>query len=565
MLTIPRFRLGLRLGRLACVLLAVGILAAACTGRKQVAAPSPSVPPTAGDTSPPPSSTATGTASPSPSSSGGSVSPGSVSIPPPPPLTWRSCTPGAFQCSTIAVPIDWSHPSGGPTVRLSLIRLPASGAKSQRIGSLFVNPGGPGASAVDFARQIGGVLPSPILRRFDIVAFDPRGMGGSSPLACENGPGLDAYLSLNPDPTTPAEIQTVVSADQQFAAGCAKQYGTSFLAHIDTRTAARDMDYIRAALGEPTLTYIGYSYGTFLGAQYAELFPTHVRALVLDGAVDPALGGLQFDVAQGVGFDKELGDFFDACVQGCPFYSGGDPKGAFMSLMNQVAAHPLAVGSRQLTLALFLNGVADALYTPTTWPDLQAALASAAQGNGTRLLALSDDLTERQPDGSYNALSSALPAVNCVDSTYPTNIDEYKSKAAEAAKVAPIFGPGGHRHHGRPGHAVPVGASPGVGALFRCAAHPCGRGPHLARPGQRLRRQRGGDLPDRPRAAGQGLDVRQRQRAPDAIAGDGNGRVPAVVFHPPYLGGPGSYSSGVTSRSSPHCVLPPGLKATWIM
>jgi len=439
MFTTPQFRLGLRLGRLVCLLLAVGILAAACTGRKQVAAPSPPVPSTAGDTSSPPSSTATGTAS--PSSSAGSGSPGAVSTPPPPALTWRSCSPGAFQCSTIPVPLDWSHPSAGPTVRLSLIRLPASGARSQRIGSLFVNPGGPGASAVDFARQIGGVLPAPILRRFDIVAFDPRGMGGSSPLACENGPGLDAYLSLDPDPTTPAEIQTVVSADQQFAAGCAKQYGASFLAHIDTRTAARDMDYIRAALGEPTLTYIGYSYGTFLGAQYAELFPTHVRALVLDGAVDPALGGLQFDVAQGVGFDKELNDFFNACVQGCPFYSGGDPKGAFMSLMNQVAAHPLAVGNRQLTLALFLNGVADALYTPATWPDLQTALASAAQGNGTRLLALSDDLTERQPDGSYNALSSALPAVNCVDSTYPTNIDEYKAKAAEAAKVAPVFGP----------------------------------------------------------------------------------------------------------------------------
>ncbi|HMC04555.1 MAG TPA: alpha/beta hydrolase [Actinomycetota bacterium] len=326
-------------------------------------------------------------------------------------------------------------------MRLSLIRLPASGAKSQRIGSLFVNPGGPGASAVDFARQIGGVLPAPILRRFDVVAFDPRGMGGSSPLGCENGPGLDAYLSLNPDPTTPAEIQTVATADQQFAAGCAKQYGASFLAHIDTRTAARDMDYIRAALGEPTLTYVGYSYGTFLGAQYAELFPTHVRALVLDGAVDPALGGLQFDVAQAVGFDKELDDFFSACVQGCPYYNGGDPKGAFMSLMNQVAAHPLAVGSRQLTLALFLNGVADALYTPSTWPDLQNALVSAAQGNGSRLLALSDDLMERQPDGSYNALTSALPAVNCVDSAYPTNIDEYKAKAAEAAKAAPVFGP----------------------------------------------------------------------------------------------------------------------------
>ena len=432
MLTTPR-------RRLACVLLAAGMLVAACTGRKQLATPSPSLPSTAtgtaGDAASP---TATATGS---SPSAGAASPGAASVPAPPTLTWRPCTPGAFQCSTIAVPLDWSHPSSGTKVQLSLIRLPASGAKSERIGSLFVNPGGPGASAVDFARQIGGVLPTPILRRFDVVAFDPRGMGGSSPLSCENGPSLDTYLALNPNPGSPAEIQTVIAADQQFAAGCAKQYGPSFLAHIDTKTAARDMDYIRAALGEATITYVGYSYGTFLGAQYAELFPTHVRAFVLDGAVDPALIGLQFDVAQAVGFDKELGDFFNACVQGCPFYSAGDPKGAFMSLMSQITARPLAVGNRQLTLALFLNGVADALYTPSTWPDLQVALAAGAQGNGSKLLALSDDLTERQADGSYNSLSSALPAVNCVDSVYPTNLDEYKAKAAEAAKVAPVFGP----------------------------------------------------------------------------------------------------------------------------
>src|SRR5207248_10768934 len=139
-------------------------------------------------------------------------------------------------------------------------------------------------------------------------------------------------------------------------------------------------------------------------AQYAELFPTRVRALVLDGAVDPALVGLQFDVAQAVGFDSQLDDFFNACGPACPFAGGGSPKAAFMTLMSQIDAHPRQVGNRQVTLALFLNGVADALYTPATWPTLQMALASAAQGNGARLLALSDDLTERRPDGSYNAL-----------------------------------------------------------------------------------------------------------------------------------------------------------------
>ncbi|HYR62746.1 MAG TPA: alpha/beta hydrolase [Actinomycetota bacterium] len=430
---------------LASLLLGAALLATACTTHKHVAAPSPGTSgqsgptATASDTASP--SATTSSASPSVTPSTAPSSPGSsAATPAPPSLSWHSCSPGAFQCTTLAVPLDWSHAAGGATVRLSLIRLPASGAKSQRIGSLLVNPGGPGASAVDFARQIPQVLPDSILRRFDIVAFDPRGMGGSSPLACENGPGLDAFLATNPNPQTPAEIQAVIAADQQFAAGCAKQYGTNFLAHIDTQTAARDMDYIRAALGEDKLTYVGYSYGTFLGAQYADLFPNRVRAFVLDGAVDPSLVGLQFDVAQAVGFDKELGDFFNACVVGCPFYSGGDPKGAFMSLMSQVAAQPLQVGNRQLTLALFLNGVADALYTPSTWPDLQTALAAAAQGNGSRLLALSDSLTDRRPDGSYDALTSALSAVNCVDSVYPTDVNTYKAEAAKAAQSAPVFG-----------------------------------------------------------------------------------------------------------------------------
>jgi pimeloyl-ACP methyl ester carboxylesterase len=423
------------------VVLAAGVLALACAGRKPVATPSPTAA-SSPAASPSPSVSATASASlgsPSGSPPAAPGPAGSASTPPPS-LAWRGCG-GGFQCSTLAVPLDWSHPSSGGAVRLALIRLPASGAKSQRIGSLLVNPGGPGASAIDFARQIPGILPPAILRRFDIVAFDPRGTGGSQPLACENSGGLDNFTALDPDPTTPAAIQTVVSADQQFAAGCAKQYGTAFLAHIDTKTAARDMDYVRAALGEATITYVGYSYGTFLGAQYADLFPTRVRAFVLDGAVDPSLVGLQFDVAQGVGFDKELGDFFNACVAGCPFFSNGDPKGAFMSLMGQVTAHPLQVGTRQLTLALFLNGVAAALYTPSTWPNLQEALLAATLGDGSKLLALSDRLTERRPDGSYSPLTSALPAVNCVDSVYPTNVDDYKAKAAEAATSAPIFGP----------------------------------------------------------------------------------------------------------------------------
>ena len=293
---------------------------------------------------------------------------------------------------------------------------------------------------MDFVRGIDAVLPPPLLRRFDIVAFDPRGVGSSQPLACESGPALDAYLSLNPAPSTDAEIATVAQADQQFAAGCTRQYGKEFLAHLDTMTTARDMDFVRAALGEATLTYVGYSYGTFLGAEYANLFPTRVRALVLDGAVDPSLAGLQFDVQQAIGFEKELGDYFNACVPGCPFSSGGNPRGAFMTLMQQVTAHPLQVGSRQLTLALFLNGVAYGLYRPDLWPSLSKALQAAARGDGSQLLSMSDALTDRSDNGTYDALTSVLPAVNCVDSTYPTNLADYKAEATRVAQQAPIFG-----------------------------------------------------------------------------------------------------------------------------
>ena len=429
--------------RLACAVLAVSLLAAACSIKKQATSPSSaatSLSPTTTVSASAPASP-TPAASPSGSSTPAATTPATAAAPAAPALVWHACPPGAFQCSAITVPLDWSHPTGGATVRLALIRLPASGAKSQRVGSLLVNPGGPGASAVDFVRSIDRVLPPELLRRFDIVAFDPRGMGGSQPLACENGPGLDTFLASNPNPTTDADIAALVAIDQQFATGCAKQYGKNFLAHIDTKTAARDMDYVRAALGEPKLTYVGYSYGTFLGAEYADLFPNHVRALVLDGAVDPSLVGLQFDVAQAAGFDKELGDFFSACVPGCPFYSGGNSKGAFTAMEAQITAKPLQVGNRQLTQALFLNGVADALYTPSRWSDLQTALASAASGDGSALLSLSDELTDRSPNGTYDSLVSALSAVNCVDSTYPANVADYKAQAALAAQQAPIFGP----------------------------------------------------------------------------------------------------------------------------
>lgn len=425
-------------GRIAALAAGLGLLAASCHPKSNqgIQIPTPPGAPSASATAaaPAPGLSPSPTPAPSPSAAAAFPTP-----PAPPALTWRACS-APFQCSSIKVPLDWANPTAGPTVSLALIRLPASGSPSERIGSLFVNPGGPGASAVDFARSIQQILPSEVLARFDVVAFDPRAVGQSQPLQCLSGPQMDAYLASDPVPSTPAQINSVISEDQAFAAGCAADYGTAFLEHIDSDTAARDMDYIRQAVGDAKLTYLGYSYGTFLGAQYANLFPTHIRALILDGAVDPALDGLTFDAQQAVGFDGELQDFFKSCTGSCAFASGGNPQAAFTTLENQIIATPLKVGSRELDQGLFLDGVADALYSPASWNALASALQQAVNGNGSALLAMSDDLTDRNSNGTYDSLTSSGPAIDCIDSSYPTDVAAYQQAAASAARQAPIFG-----------------------------------------------------------------------------------------------------------------------------
>lgn len=425
-------------GRLVAMLAVLALVAASCGANHHPVAKS--TPPASG--SPSAAASPGGPASPSaaPSSPAANTGPSPTGLAVPA-LSWRTC--GApFQCATVAVPLNWATPTTGPTVKLALIRLPASGSKSERIGSLFVNPGGPGASAVQFAQSIQTILPAELLARFDVVAFDPRAVGKSQPLSCESGPSMDAYLAIDPAPSTPAQIAQVQQADQQFAAGCAADYGPTFLSHIDTQDAARDMDFIRQAVGDTKLTYLGYSYGTFLGAQYANLFPTHVRALVLDGAIDPALDGLTFDEQQAVGFDQELTDFFNQCTASCAFSSGGNPRAAFLSLEAKITASPIQVGNRQLTQALFLDGVADGLYSPASWPQLATALETASNGSGNQILEMADELTDRSSNGTYDSLTSAGSAINCVDSTYPTASAAYTAAANTAVSMgAPIFGP----------------------------------------------------------------------------------------------------------------------------
>lgn len=358
-------------------------------------------------------------------------------------LDWRPCDKG-FECARLLVPFDYARPAWR-RFSLPVIKLPAAEADG-RVGALVINPGGPGGSGVQYALAArSGEFTSGILGRFDIVGFDPRGVGGSEPsVRCMTGPQLDKYFATNDAPATPAELATVVSESKLYASECAKG-AADLLPYVGTVNAAKDMDVLRAALGEPALTYLGKSYGTVLGASYAQQFPSRVRALVLDGAVNPTLTGLQVDVAQAEGFESAFGQFTAWCVaqSGCPL---GTATGAVPKVAGLLAAanrHPLsnlAGDSQPANGAMLLTGIAAALYLRQEWPLLKNALHDAFTGDGTILVELANFLMERSPNGTYSNLSDAELSVDCVDRTWPRSLTAWNTAAAAAAKAAPLFG-----------------------------------------------------------------------------------------------------------------------------
>ncbi len=358
-------------------------------------------------------------------------------------IAWHPCG-GGFECGKLTVPLDYDRP-GWKDIELAVIRLPAS-QPSRRVGSLVVNPGGPGASGVRYVRrQAKMTIPQEVRGRFDVVGFDPRGVAGSAPVQCASAEQLDRYLALDVSPNTGQERETLVRASRRFAQGCERRSGT-LLPYVGTVNAARDMDVLRAALGEEGLTYLGFSYGTLLGAYYAELFPRNVRALVLDGAVDPSLRPLRMIITQAKGFETALRSFVSDCVgrSQCPL--GSDLAGGMDRLEKFFAAvdqDPLPVrgeDDRRLTQALAKTGMAAALYDKRYWPLLRQALRSAFAGDGTVLLALADALHGRQADGTYTNLVEAFTAISCVDEPMPERVGAYARAAERADRVAPHFG-----------------------------------------------------------------------------------------------------------------------------
>jgi len=351
-------------------------------------------------------------------------------------IDWEAC--GQNECGTLSVPLDYAKPDGA-TIELSLVRYKARDPE-RRIGVLLANPGGPGASANDFMRIWRSIVSSELRDRFDFVSFDPRGVGDSSPVVCHDN--LQDLVAADPDPDTEAEWQEAKAESKEFADNCAKKYG-AVLPHLGTKNVARDMDAIRVALGEEKLNYVGYSYGTSLGAVYADMFPGRIRAMVLDGGTNLSLDFAEVNLTQMIGFERAFQAYLDNCKEkSCALAKNGDPRTAVEAIIARAELKPIPskdadrpAGPGEVQL-----GIISAMYSTFSWNSLTQALVAAQGGDGSGLVDLTDEYLQRDGSGDYPNLIEANAAVNYVDQVCPKDPDAYRNLGDEFAKQAPTFG-----------------------------------------------------------------------------------------------------------------------------
>ncbi|WP_115789576.1 alpha/beta hydrolase [Arthrobacter silvisoli] len=356
-------------------------------------------------------------------------------------VRWSSCESG-FQCANIKVPTDYAHPEAGNIV-IAAIRLPARGGKK---GSILVNPGGPGASGYDFVRDAGKSHFTAKLRAgFDLVGFDPRGVKRSAPVTCLSDIERDESREKVYHYDTDAGLQAAIADNKEIIAKCVEKSGPA-LGHIDTVSSAKDMDILRALLGDNKLNYMGFSYGTSLGATYAEQFPDNVGRLVLDGAVDLALSNEDLTSQQAAAFEKSLRSYVEDCLgqSDCPL-SGSVDDGIrqIQDLVSSVDANPEpADDGRLVTGPTLVSGLYTPLYDDSSWPVLTQALSSAFDGDLSLMLRIADLGADRNPDGTYSSNTGfAFNAINCLDYPMVTDTAGMRAEAARLKKVAPTFGP----------------------------------------------------------------------------------------------------------------------------
>lgn len=353
-------------------------------------------------------------------------------------LDWTDC--GKAQCAKVEVPLDYAAPDG-KTIEIAVNRYPADDLKHWR-GALLVNPGGPGASGKEFAGYAESVL-GDITDTYDVIGFDPRGVGESAPIDCLTDKQLDAYLAEDPTPDTAAERQEYVRSVRDFGQGC-EERSADLVGHVSTPEAARDMDIIRQAVGDPQLHYYGVSYGTLLGATYADLFPKRVGRMVLDAAIDPTLSSTQLVRGQLGGFQTALNAYLTKCVDDgdCPLGdSVGEATDRLVALLDELDADPIpGRDDRMLTEGLAQTGIWLPLYSEQTWPLLTSALQEAEDGQGSQLMRLADFYSSRTDNGYSDNSTEAQMAINCLDEPGSRTPAQVRADVPGFEEVSPVFG-----------------------------------------------------------------------------------------------------------------------------
>ena len=376
------------------------------------------------------------------------------------PVSWGSCRPAGggggnalpipagAQCGKIAVPVDYSKPDGAQAT-LALIRFPATGDK---IGSLIINPGGPGESGIEAATSLLDGLPREVRQRFDLVGFDPRGVGDSTPALWCNSDADNDRLRADPQVDySPEGVEHIEGLTKEFVQRCVDKMGNDFLANVGTASVAKDLDALRAAVGDDKLNYLGYSYGTRIGAAYAEAYPEKVRAMILDGAVDPNADPIQADIDQAEAFQKAFNDYAADCAKDpdCPL--GTDPAKAvkvYRDLVDPLVDKPMKTKDpRGLGYSDAIVGTIMALYSPNLWRHLTQALTEMTKGRGDTMLALADMYMRRDPQGHYTNATDARIAVNCVDQPPVTDRAKVVEEDRRLREVAPFMSYGEFTGH----------------------------------------------------------------------------------------------------------------------
>jgi pimeloyl-ACP methyl ester carboxylesterase len=357
-------------------------------------------------------------------------------------IKWEDCG-GNFQCATVQAPMNWADPASD-AIDIAIKKLPSSGSAPK--GTVIINPGGPGGSGIEFVDYAPFMFGATLIENYNILGFDPRGVGQSTPVKCYESEQMDHYLAQSFDPEHPKALEAARQATADYGKACLENTG-AVLEFIDTQSSARDMDLLRALMGDEKINYLGFSYGTQLGATYAGIFPENVGNMVLDGAIDLRLTAFEQSMQQAVGFENALRAFAENCVEygDCPVAGDTDQvMAAVAELFDRLGKSPLPTDDpeRVLTQSLAFYGVAQPLYAEVLWPALGEGLELAInQRDGSVLLELSDDYFGRSDDGTYmNNQTEAFTAINCLDDRSSADLDTMKKEAEEIRKAAPVMG-----------------------------------------------------------------------------------------------------------------------------